>query len=94
MLQVFRSILYKRWSSVVFGDESWICAESWAIRFVSRYDGKELIDEFTIKKNKWKKGKKYWAISAEGPESLYFIEGTESSEAYLKILEECLPDID
>jgi hypothetical protein len=34
------------------------------------------MDEFTIKQNKWKKGKKninLGAISAEGPESLYFI---------------------
>jgi hypothetical protein len=55
------------------------------------------MDEFTINKNKWKKGKKiliWWEILAEGPESLYFIEETENSEAYLQILEECIPDID
>jgi hypothetical protein len=28
---------------------------SWVIRFVRRYDGEELMGEFTIKKNKWKK---------------------------------------
>ncbi len=49
------------------------------------------MNEFTIN---GKKGGKYWAISAEGPESLYFMEGTENSEAYLQILEECIPDID
>jgi len=68
-----------------------MCAEPWAIRFVRRYDGEELMDEFTIKKNNWKKGEKiliWGAISAKGPESLYFIEGTENSEAYLQILEE------
>jgi hypothetical protein len=30
----------------------------------------------------------------EGPESLYFIEVTENSEAYLHILEEYIADID
>jgi hypothetical protein len=35
-----------------------MCAEPWAIRFVHRYDGDELMDEFTIKQNKWKKVKK------------------------------------
>jgi hypothetical protein len=33
-------------------------AEPCAIRFVHRYDQEELMDEFTIKKSKWKKGKK------------------------------------
>jgi hypothetical protein len=53
-----KPISFKHWSSVVFSDESWMCAEPWAIRFVCRYDGEELMDEFTINKNKWKKGKK------------------------------------
>jgi hypothetical protein len=49
--------------------------------------------EFTIN---GKKGKKLICrtISAEGPESLYFIERTGNSEAYIQILEECIPDID
>jgi hypothetical protein len=37
--------------------------------------------------------KKYWAISTEGPESIYLIEGTDNSEVYLKILGEWIPDI-
>ncbi len=49
---------FKLCSSVVFSDESWMCAEPWAIRFVRRCDGEELMDEFIIKKNKWKKGGK------------------------------------
>jgi hypothetical protein len=29
----------------------------------------------------------------DGPEQLYFIEGTENKEFYEEILEACLPDI-
>jgi hypothetical protein len=50
--------------------------------------------EYTIKKNKGKTILIWRAISAEGPESLYFIERTENSEVYLQILEEFVLDID
>jgi hypothetical protein len=81
----------------VFSDESWLCAEPWHIRFVRRYDGEELSDEFSLKVSKWKKGKKIlvWAaISSEGPEALHFIHGKENSDVYLNILEDSLPSIE
>jgi hypothetical protein len=33
------------------------------------------------------------AISYDGPEQLYFIEGTKDKDCYEEILEACLPDI-
>ena len=34
------------------------------------------------------------AIFWNGPESLYFVEGTVDSEYYCHIMDECLPDIE
>ena len=51
----------------------------------------------TLQKNTRFKGNKklfVWAaISFDGPEQLYFIEGKENTDCYEEILDACLPDI-
>lgn len=49
-----------------------------------------------MKKTRFKGEKKMFvwaAISFDGPEQLYFIEGKENTDCYEEILDACLPDI-
>ncbi len=86
----------KKWERILFTDESWLCAEPYGLRYVRRFAGEELSEEYCIKKTKFNGNKKIlvWAaISFDGPEELYFLEENENREVYEEILEECLPNI-
>ncbi len=85
-----------KWKRILFTDESWLCTEAYGLRYVHRFAGEELQEEYCIKKTKFNGKKKIlvWAaISYDGPEQLYFMEETESKEVYEEILNECLPNI-
>ena len=74
---------------MVFSDESWFYVEDFRIRYVRRYPGEELTDEFSNKFSKAKNFKKimiWGAISYQGDRVMQFIEGSLDSSKYLKIL--------
>jgi hypothetical protein len=73
------------WQRIVFTDESWLCAEAFHLRYVRRFAGEELSEEYAMKKTRFNGNKKYlvWAaISFDGPEELNFIEGTMDTDVY------------
>jgi hypothetical protein len=85
-----------KWISIVFSDKSWICAEAFHLHYVRRFHRETLSEEYSLKKTRFKGGKKLFvwaAISFDGPEYLYFIEGKENTDAYKKILNTALPNI-
>ncbi len=66
------------------------------MRYVRRHHGELLSEEYSPKKTMFNGGKLvliWTAISYDGPEQLYFIEGTKDKDCYEEILEACLPDI-
>jgi hypothetical protein len=66
------------------------------LKYVRRFSGEVLSEEYSIKKTRFKGNKKLFvwaAISFDGPEEMYFIEDKENTECYEKILNACLPDI-
>jgi hypothetical protein len=66
------------------------------LRYVRRFAGEVLSEEYSIKKTRFKGEKKVlvWAvISYTGSRCLYFIEGKENTGVYEQILDECLRDI-
>ena len=71
-------------------------AEAFHLRYVRRFSGEVLSEEYSTKKTRFKGNKKLFvwaAISFDGPEQLYFIEGKENTDCYEEILDACLPDI-
>jgi hypothetical protein len=67
----------KHWQKVVFTDESWLCVEAFHLRYIRRFSGEVLSEEYSTKKTRFKGNKKLfvWAvISFDGHEQLYFIE--------------------
>ncbi len=86
----------KHWQKVVFTDESWLCAEAFHLRYIRRFSEEVLSEEYTKKKIWFKGNKKLFvraAISFDGPEKLYFIEGKENTDCYEEILNAFLSDI-
>ena len=73
-----------------------MCAEPFHIRYVWHSEAEVLSDEYSLKKTKFKQGRRLYvwaAISFDGPEQLYFVEGTEDTDTYEQILNKCLPRI-
>jgi hypothetical protein len=50
--------LLKNWQKVVFTDESWHCAENFHLRYVRRFSGEILSEEYALKKTRFKGNKK------------------------------------
>ncbi len=74
----------KKCKIIVFSDESWICAEAFHLQYVRHFHGETLSEELSLKKTRFKGRKKLFvwaAISFDGPEYLYFIEGKENTDA-------------
>ncbi|KAL4473462.1 hypothetical protein ABPG72_012141 [Tetrahymena utriculariae] len=85
-----------KWNRIVFSDECYVRAESNHLRYVRRFSGEELSEEYCIKKSTFKKGffVLIWgAISVNGSEQLFFADGTIDSELYLKVIQNTLPKI-
>jgi hypothetical protein len=38
----------KKWKRILFTDESWLCAEPYGLRYVRRFAGEELSEEYCI----------------------------------------------
>jgi hypothetical protein len=86
----------KKWKRVLFTYESMMCTEAFHLKYVRRHHGELLSKEYSVEKTMFDGGKLVliWeAIFYDGPEQLYFIEGTEDRDCYEDILEACLPDI-
>lgn len=84
----------ENWKNIVFSDESWFYVEDFRIRYVRRYPGEELPQEFSNKFVKAKNFKKimiWGAISYQGDRVMKFIEGSLDSSKYLKILTKNIP---
>jgi hypothetical protein len=84
------------YQKIAFTDESWLCAEAFHLGYVKLFSGEFLLDEYAIKKTRFKGNKKLFvsaAISFDGSEQLYFIEGNENTDCYEEIFNACLPDI-
>ena len=85
-----------KWSKVVFSDESYLSTESNRLRFVRRYFGEQLTEEYCIKKTRFSGTCKImvWAaISSDGPEQIHFVDGTMNSTLYKHILDANLSGI-
>jgi hypothetical protein len=55
----------------LFTDESWLCAEPYRIKFISRFAGEELSEQYCQKKTRFNVNKRFlvWAaISYDGAE--------------------------
>ena len=79
---------------MVFSDESWFYLEENRIRFVRRYEGETLSEDYinTFQKAKNPRKIMVWAaICYNGRRILEFIDGSMDSNCYLKILEKNLP---
>ena len=77
------------WSKVVFTDECKVHASQFRIRFVRRYAGEELGEEYCRKESKYEgqKGVLVWAaITYDGPAAIKMIEDKLDSDDYLDIL--------
>lgn len=86
--------MYKRWSIndwklVVFSDESWFYVEDFRVRWVRRYEGQELSEDFSKKFKKQLTPKKVlmWAaIAYDGFRVMEFIDGTVNGANYKELL--------
>jgi hypothetical protein len=66
------------------------------LSYVRRFHGYTLFEEYSLNKTEFKGRNKLFvsaAISFDGPEYFYFIEGKENTDSYEKILSTALPKI-
>ncbi len=87
----------KYWEKIVFTDECKVHSSQFRIRFVRRYAGEELGEDYCVKNTKYdgQSGVLVWgAIKHDGPAALKIFDERIDSEVYLDVLKNKVRKID